>query len=268
LHNYLYYHAHVIKMNANNDDAHRDRHNLFYAQDMNGPMLIPPPWSPANHANYTFRAWFEDVGRWSIATELPAEEQSAAVILGLNDTCDEIDTHILTNGTFEEVGVPLVFVTGLEFLMRRLSRKYAPPAAKRSVDALNDIMTFGHRGGENVNELISRFDILKQRVRGATGLDPGPSGFAWMLLIGMRIPTDEWPSLLVPFQGVLPGTEHELEQLIQVIRRSYNHLRWNNEAAVVPATPGNSASSAIPAADTQDDPHVVTQQLLSRWPEG
>ena len=211
LYNYHYYNVYVIKMNDRNDRARRGGHDLSGGQFMMGSLQIPPAWSPADHASYSFRSWVRDIGAWAIATDLPAEQQGAAVILRLGGTaramCAEIEPQIVTNGTYDDVDGVLVPITGLEFIVRGLSRKYVPLAAANSVKAISDMMTFGHRGGENVDDVLSRFDILKQRVRNAAGLDPGPSGFAWMLLIGMRIPTDEWLTLLIPFQGVLPGTE-------------------------------------------------------------
>eukprot|EP00972_Heterocapsa_arctica_P027148 3991861-Heterocapsa_arctica.AAC.1 len=83
---------------------------------------------------------------------------------------------------------------------------------------------FGQQEGEDVDDVLSRFDILMHRAMNEAGLDLGPSGFSWILLNGMRVPTDEWVALLIPFLGVLPSTEAELTQLLQLVRR-YGRLR-------------------------------------------
>eukprot|EP00972_Heterocapsa_arctica_P102744 15145244-Heterocapsa_arctica.AAC.1 len=85
--------------------------------------------------------------------DLPTEEQGAAVILRLggaaHDTCAEIDPQIIKNGTYVYIDGVAVPVTGLEFLIRDLSRRYAPTAAEDTVKTISEMMMFGQQEGED-----------------------------------------------------------------------------------------------------------------------
>eukprot|EP00972_Heterocapsa_arctica_P086377 12731408-Heterocapsa_arctica.AAC.1 len=60
-----------------------------------GLLKIPPAWSPSEHASFPFRSWIRDIGLWAIATDMPASQQGAAVILRLGGAaramCAEIE---------------------------------------------------------------------------------------------------------------------------------------------------------------------------------
>eukprot|EP00972_Heterocapsa_arctica_P113870 16439554-Heterocapsa_arctica.AAC.1 len=138
------------------DRARRNGHDLSDSQVMRGSLKILPAWSPDDNASYPFRLWVRDIGLWAIATDMPTEEQGTAVILRLGGAaramCAEIEPQIVKNGTYIDVDGVSVPVTGLEFLMRDLSRRYAPLAAENSVKAISEMMMFGQQEGEDVDD--------------------------------------------------------------------------------------------------------------------
>ena len=77
-------------------------------QMMMGPLKIPPAWSPQEATTYPFRSWVRDISLWSIATDMPVEQQGAAVILRLGGAargmCAEIEPHVVRDGTYVDDG--------------------------------------------------------------------------------------------------------------------------------------------------------------------
>eukprot|EP00959_Pyramimonas_sp_CCMP1952_P430786 9021855-Pyramimonas_sp.AAC.1 len=187
-------------------------------------MKVPPAWSPEWSSRYPFRRWLRDVTLWSIATEIPESAQGAAVVLRLGgaarEFADELDAQILQQGQILDLqdGLGPRQVTGLAVLLRALARNYALEAGEDAIRAMAEMMAFSVQQHETIDVALNRFQVLKSRAIDH-GLNPGPSGWAWMLMTGLRVQPDEWLHLLGMFDNRLPQDEEEFSRLIQSIRR-------------------------------------------------
>ena len=217
-----------------------------------------PYWSPAIQSSYPFRKWLQDVVWWSLGTDSPAERQGPQVILSLGgvarEMCNELDPGVVQNGDWrnDDHGGQVWF-SGLQIILRGLARHYAPLDGENSIRSIAEVMAFKILPGEDIDAVLSRFSVLRLRAENEAQLNPGVSGWAWMLLTGMCIPPDEWTELLQHNGGRLPETDAELQALFLLIRRR-GHL-YRSDGIM---------RAAQQAVHTQG----VQQTLNQRWQPG
>ena len=185
---------------------------------------IPPAWDPAWQRQYPFRRWIRDITWWALATDVSEGQQAAAVILRLQGTarelCSEFDPAEAQFGRDIDDGMGgSRRINGLSALLRGLARQFAPLDGEGLVRSIAELMSFRVNPGEDIDSVLSRFQLLRSRAVNDAGMDPGPTGYAWMLMTGLQIPPDEWNALLQPLQGRLPLNDDEFNSLLSYIRR-------------------------------------------------
>ena len=79
-----------------------------------------------------------------------------------------------------------------------------------------EMMAFSAQPHESIDTVLNRFQVLKSRA-GDHGLNPGPSGWAWMLLTGLKIGPEEWLTLLNVAKSRFPENDREFAALLQSI---------------------------------------------------
>ena len=65
-------------------------------------LKVPPPWNPQWESEYPFRTWVQDALLWCASTDIDAERQGPAIVMGLQGTAKEmsheVDLNTLQNG--------------------------------------------------------------------------------------------------------------------------------------------------------------------------
>ena len=200
----------------------------------NGQRL-PPAWDPSRQSQYPFRQWTQDLLVWSIATDMDASRKAALVGMQLRGSAQELFRTIppaaLINGGF----VNGAQVDPLTFLLHALSERFAALGDEVRLGAITDLLCFGRRSSyETVDDLLARFDILRQRAFDQGQLTMSITGLVWLLLRAVGVDDTQLIQLLQPFQGRVPQTEAELQALRVQLRRMGHVLEH---------APGNIASS-------------------------
>lgn len=78
---------------------------------------------------------------------------------------------------------------------------------------------FRRRSSESIDEAMSRFETLRNRVRqSAPGFDLPVPVTTWLLLEAVYMPRQMWPLVLAPFNQTFPETEVGLGQVIESLR--------------------------------------------------
>ena len=194
-------------------------------------MKVPPAWDPSWQASRPFRTWAREVTLWSAATDVPVQQQGAAVVLRLGgaarELCMELDPQVVQNGQVMDLndGNGPLQRPGLFVVLRGLSRKYAPLGQEVSVQAIAEATSFAMRPGESIDSALSRFETMQFIANRDGGFNPGPSGWSWMLLKGLSIHPQRWIDLLRPFNGQLPVNDAAFQQLVAEIRGQYHLLQ-------------------------------------------
>ena len=183
---------------------------------------IPPFWEPRlEQAGYPFRIWLQDVSLWAGGTELATELQAPAVAQRLGGTARDLVRQVpvaeLRDGRLD----PLtgVIESGLKILLRGLERRHGGFAVETSTRCIIELLQFRRRGGESIDEALSRFETCRMQTQTqATGFDLPVPVASWLLLEALRVPRASWPLVLTPWHNQLPTDDQGLRQLMESIR--------------------------------------------------
>ena len=96
----------------------------------------------------------------------------------------------LANGTIPDLdnGNGLVWHSGVDLLMRGLSRKFAPLQVEAAIGSMTELAAFKRKPGESIDRAISRFEFLRHKVGDFSNFNIGSPSLAWMLLKALSIP--------------------------------------------------------------------------------
>jgi len=103
--------------------------------------------------------------------------------------------------------------------MHILAERYGQLGEEARLSSITDLMNFNRVGNERVDDLITRFEIIRQRARDQGTLTMSIEGLAWILLKSCQINDTQLLNLLQPFGGRFPTTEQELRDLYGALRR-------------------------------------------------
>ncbi|CAE8605145.1 unnamed protein product [Polarella glacialis] len=192
----------------------------------------PPSWGPELEARYPFRHWSRDVLVWTILTDMDAARKAAAVILQLRGGAEELARGLPPQAIVAGGLINGVQADPMTFLMHSLSERYAQLGEETRLAAITELMTFQRNGHERIDDLITRFDIIRQRANDQGQMALSVQGLTWILLRACQVNDTQLMQLLAPMQGLFPGTEAEYSQLRTVLRRMGH---------IIERTPGNIA---------------------------
>ena len=68
-----------------------------------------------------------------------------------------------------------------------------------NVRAVADFHGFQRLPGEPIDSMLTRFEVVAQRVHARAGLPAQVPHVAWMILLAMKMPTEYWVHLLTTF---------------------------------------------------------------------
>ena len=229
--------------------------------EMHGTLRTPPAWDPNMEPGYSFRHWSGDILMWSLATDVPQNQQGPAIVLRLGglarQLAREVDPNIIANGQVLDLndGNGPQPQTGVTVLLRGLARRFAALDVENSIKAIAELMSFRRQAGESVDQTLARFDVTRHRAEQQANFQLGPTGFAWLLLNSLGVPPALWSQFLQPFQGNIPQTEDQLQQLIGHIRRQ-GHLYENR---------GIQQAGRQAQHQQQHNTHLATTYFVDPW---
>ena len=218
---------------------------------------MPPSWGPDMESRYPFRQWSHDVLTWSIAADGDPSRKAALLAMSMKGTAYE----------FVRTLPPLTLVHGglingaqadpLTYLMHALAERFAALGEELRLSSVTDMLNFRRSApGERIDELLTRFDLTRQRAHDLGQLTVSVTGLAWILLRACEVTDNQLLQLLMPYQGRFPQNEAELTALKVQLRRMGHILEQSpgNIAATLRGGPRQQAfwanSSDQPAAST------------------
>ena len=172
---------------------------------------------------------------WNAATDLEEERKGPAAELRLQGAAkimvrelepDQLQQGIVIAGPN---GQPLQ-LTGLETLLRALSRRHAPLEQETQVHAIHEFLSFRRGHAESTDEVVARFEITCHRAQVHGQVQIAEPIMAWMLMSHLGIGRDRWPLILAPALGMLPLDQVQYQQIPIYLRRN-GHLTDQNTDA-------------------------------------
>lgn len=183
-----------------------------------GNARLPPRWEPGSATS--FRAWTQDLMLWTISSDLEPHQQCALVISQLGGAAREV-ARTLTPAEVWQGGV----VNGqqldpVSYLIHGLSVRFGPLDDEVRLRAAQDLLNFGRRQGEGTDNLLSRFEIVRQRARAEGGGATVSTETASLILLrAVGVNHGQFQQLTQPFGFRLPSNEAEYLQMSSAIRR-------------------------------------------------
>ena len=99
---------------------------------------------------------------------------------------------------------------------------------------MTEMLAFARRGGEGINALLARYEIVQQRAAVEGQFVMSVEGCSLQLLRACGTQASHLFNLLQPFGGQLPTTDAQFQNLMAQLRR-FGHISEN--------VPGNVASA-------------------------
>ena len=190
----------------------------------------PPRWGPEMESQYSFRTFITDLQLWSMMTDLAPHQQVAAVILRLSGAAKDLARTLTPHEIIHGGMVDGNQLDPLSYLVVGLHSRFAPLGEETRLLAMTELLSFSRRNGEGINQVLARYEIVRQRARTEGLFVMSTEGCALQLLRACGVSTNQMMQLLQPFQTNLPSNEQELNALFASMRRM-GHIAEN--------TPGN-----------------------------
>ena len=169
---------------------------------------------------YPFRFWSRDLLNWAILNnDLEPPRQAAAVLGELRGSAQEFAREIPPQIILQGGMVGGTQVDPLTYVVTHLAERFAVLGEESRLAAMTELMTFSRRQGETIDQLLSRFDLVRQRAQDLGGFGLTPEGFSWLLLRACGVNDTQLLQLLHPLQGRLPQNLQQYRELQQSLRR-------------------------------------------------
>ena len=197
-----------------------------------GSARQPPAWGPEmehrGESAYTFRQWSRDLLLWTIANDMEPHRQAALILGQLRGAAAsltrEIPINVIMNGGIIN-GQPADPTT---YILHVLGERYAQLGEETRLRVMTDLMMFEKRRNERIDDLLTRFDVIRQRVAGqGGGINMNYEGLSWLLLRACQPNDQQLLMLLQEFQGRYPNTEAQFRTMTNNLRRM-GHILENS----------------------------------------
>ena len=179
-------------------------------------------------SSYTFRQWSRDLLLWTIANDMEPHRQAALILGQLRGAAAsltrEIPINVIMNGGIIN-GQPADPTT---YILHVLGERYAQLGEETRLRVMTDLMMFEKRRNERIDDLLTRFDVIRQRVAGQGGvINMNYEGLSWLLLRACQPNDQQLLMLLQEFQGRYPNTEAQFRIMTNTLRRM-GHILENS----------------------------------------
>ncbi|MCP4853128.1 MAG: hypothetical protein GY903_01375, partial [Fuerstiella sp.] len=139
------------------------------------------------------------------------------------------NNQIMTGGVVNGVAVDSVTL-----LLATLQDRYGPLGEESRMTAMTEFITFRRQPNERINELLTRFEVSRERAAFEGNYIMTWEGYAITLLRIVGVNDQQLMQLLSPLQGQIPTDEPQFNQMILMMRRM-GHIIENQ--------PGNIATA-------------------------
>ena len=195
---------------------------------------VPPRWGPERETTYSFKTYVTDLMLWVMLTDLAPHQQVAAIILRLEGAARELARTLTPQEITQGGMINGVMVDPVSYIVYGLHARFAQLGEESRLVAMTEMLSFARKPHESINEVLTRYEIVRQRARLEGQFVMSSEGCALQLLRACGVNTTQLMQLLQPFNTNLPRNEQELSAMANSMRRM-GHILEN--------TPGNIASS-------------------------
>jgi hypothetical protein len=110
-------------------------------------------------------------------------------------------------------------VDGVTYILHRLGERFGQLGEEQRLKAMRDFMDFDRKPYETIDELLTRFEVLRNRSREVADFEMNFEGISFMLLRSCRVSDQQFIMLTQPTNGRLPNDELQYRNLFAALRR-------------------------------------------------
>jgi len=213
-----------------------------------GHPKLPPAWGPHMESHYPFKKWSRDLIIWAmiLGDGVDASRQAAMIVSVLTGTAQELTQDMPLEAIQQGGVINGRQVDPVTYLMHLLAERYSQLGEESRLSAMTELMNFHRRGNEKIDDLLIRFDVIRQRAREQGALTMGIEGLTWILLRACHVNDQQLLQLLQPFDTRFPTNDVQFRQLYAALRRMGHILehRPGNLAQLLHAQHGSNRFGA------------------------
>ena len=181
---------------------------------------VPPAWAPDMEPRYTFAMWQREVLLWTVAnSDLEPHRQAALVLQQLRGGARELTRDLPVNVILNGAQLNGVQVDGMTYIMSVLAERYGQLGEELRLKVVKEFMDFDRKASESIDDLLTRFEIVRHRATDTGNFQMSFEGIAYMLLRACRVNDQQFLMLTQPTGGRLPNNEPEYRNLFGALRR-------------------------------------------------
>ena len=196
---------------------------------------VPPHWSPDRESRgYSFRNYITDLTLWIMLTDLAPHQQAAAIIMRLGGSAREMARTITPQEIIQGGVVNGVQLDPVSYIIHGLHTRFAQLGEESRLVAMTEMMSFHRLPNESINDVLTRYEVVRQRARNEGQFVMTIEGCALQLLRTCGVSTQQFMQVIANFGNRLPTTDEEWGNMTRFLRRMGHILEHS---------PGNIAST-------------------------
>lgn len=185
-----------------------------------GSSRTPPAWAPDMEPRYTFAMWQREILLWTIANSDLEPHRQAALVLqqlkgGARELTRDLPMQVIMNGAL----LNGVQVDGVTYIMNILAERYGQLGEELRLKVIKEFMDFDRKPHESIDDLLTRFEVVRNRATELGNFDMSFEGISYMLLRSTRVTDQQFLMLTQPTNGRLPNDEPAYRNLFTALRR-------------------------------------------------
>ena len=194
--------------------------NIMLNQLRDMRRRVPPVYNPETDRTYRFRQYVQDVGIWSMMTDLAPHQQAAALIARLQGHARELalllPAHEVAAGRIAPDGS---YIDPVSNLLAKLAQRFAPFEDEERNESMLRVWNFARRPHEDIDSLLSRFEELRYKAAREGHYTMSIEGWSRRILQQCALSQAQALHVMEPFAYQMPHTEDQFTQLLDRLRR-------------------------------------------------
>eukprot|EP00435_Cladocopium_sp_Y103_P015554 s1610_g3.t2 len=163
-----------------------------------------------------------------------SSRKCAAILSQLTGSAQEYARQIPPQTIIAGGTVNGVACDAVTFLMHELSSRFGRLSEEIRLETIGDLFDFRSRPGERIDSLLERYDACRAKAAEQGRLTVSYEGLSWILLRAINVSDHQLVQLLLPFNGMMPNSQEQFNQLRLSLRRMGHILE---------GSPGNVSQS-------------------------
>ena len=161
----------------------------------------------------------QDVQLWLLVTELTANQQATAIVLQLQGAAREYARTFTADQLINGDDRNGVHQDPVPYVITSLHERFAQLEDETRLAAMTQFMAFQRYRGESINQVLSRYEIVRNRAPQIGNYEISVESLALHILRVCGVSASQMIELLQPLGSRMPRDHNELVYMCYQLRR-------------------------------------------------